>query len=402
MENKILAAMMASRDAFDSVKEYIHSDTMTPAGSVIIKTISEYYDRDKEATRCDPDIVKEILGGRVTSGAMRDQVFDTIDDIARQEVSITNVVAQVIEKKRADVGQELVQHILTGKPTHVISAKLEEYQSLINSEELDTSTADEVVAPDLASLIHNNLSQDKLVPIAPRSLNDRLGGGVNRGRVIFAAARPEVGKTALCVNASAGAAYKGFPVLYYCNEEPIVDVILRHVANLSGMTTDQIKASPEKAQELAESRGLGNIIFVYADRNTPWEIKALARKHKPALIIVDQVRNLNMKVDGMTELLERAGKALRDIAASCDCVILGITQAGDSAQDKAILSMSDIDSSKTGFQGACDVLLLMGMSPQLESQNRRCLTLAKNKVTGDHTSWYVNINPQLSRINDGS
>lgn len=401
MENKILAATAASRDAFASVREYISPDSMTPAGSIILKTITEYYDRDRDATSCDLEVVRELAAGKVTSGAARDQVLHTIGMIEELDISTANVVTQVLEKRRIDVGQELTQAILTDKPAYIRAKLLEEYNTLIHAEELDVSTADEIVAPDLVSLIQDNLSEDRLIPIAPKSLNDRLGGGVNRGRVIFGAARPEVGKTALCVNASCAAAMRGFRVFYYANEEPIVDVIMRHVSNLSGMNSKHIKENPAKAQEIAESRGLGNIIFVYADRNTPWEVRALAKKHRPDLLVVDQVRNLNMRCDGMTELLERAGKALREIAASCDCVVLGITQAGDSAQGKAILSMSDIDSSKTGFQGACDVLVLMGMSPDLEAQGRRCITLAKNKVSGDHTSFYVNIDASLSRINDG-
>jgi len=398
METKILSALIKSREAYDRVADHVDLDSFSPAGATLIKFIKQYYDADPDADHCDVDVLRGIVETNTASGAMQDQLQDTLTYLDEDDSSVANVVQNVLDQRRKTLGMELAQSILTGRSASEVQQHLEEYSALVDKVSLDVAVDEEYISPNLEELITDNYSEDNLIAIAPRILNDRLGGGLTKKRHIVLAARPEVGKTAFAVSIACGVAFQGKRVLYYANEEPIVDIILRVVSNMSGMTTNEIKANPEKAQGLAVSRGFENIIFVYASSNSPWEVKALCKKHKPDFVVIDQLRNMNMKVDGLTELLERAAKVLRDVAASTDCLIMSITQAGDSAQGKAVLSMSDIDSSKTGLQGACDVLILIGKNEELDRTGRRCLTLAKNKVSGNHDSIYVNINEQLSRI----
>jgi replicative DNA helicase len=400
VENKILSALISSRDAYDTVAEYLDLDSFSPAGSTIFRFVSEYYDTDKDIAYCDPDILRSMIESNVAEGAMQDQMMDVLSTIEDKEVSISNVVKQVLEKQRRDLGQQLAQAILTDKSERIIEDTLEQYQSVLHRQTLDVDVDEEYSTPDLEELVGQHFSVENMIPIAPKSLNEKLGDGVPPGTHIVLSARPEAGKTATAVTISCAAALKGFKVLYYANEEPVVNIILRAVSNLSGMSVKQIREEPSKAQALANDRGFGNMIFVYASRNSPWEIKALCKKHEPKLVVVDQLRNINLGLDKLTEILERGAKAMRDIAAQCHCVVVSITQAGDSAEGKAELGMSDIDSSKTGIQGACDVILLMGNNIQLANSGRRCFNLVKNKASGYHGSWYININEQLSRITD--
>lgn len=48
-------------------------------------------------------------------------------------------------------------------------------------------------------------------------------------------------------------------------------------------------------------------------------------------------------------MLEESAKALRDIGGRYGAVSIGVTQAGDSADGKALLQQGDIDGSNTGM-----------------------------------------------------
>jgi len=401
MEKQIISAVIQSKQCYDLVRDCLDPSSFSPESAAILHKVDDFYSTDQKAQYCDLDLIRSNLLSDAPSGAMKDQLSDFLDAVTDCDVSLPNIVRDVLSQRQRACGHKLAQAILTGSDKAVLNDLVNQYSEAINKTDIGLSDDEEYISPDIASLVNKNTADSNVIFLAPKSLNNRLRGGVPKPRLVIASARPESGKTAFCVSSACANAFLGKKVLYYQNEESIVDVVIRAVSNLSGMDYDSIVENPEKAQEIADSRGLGNIVFKYATRNNLSELNALMNKHKPDFVIVDQLRNLQMKTDGLTELLERASKGLRTLAAKHNCVVLGVTQAGESAQNKAVLSMSDIDSSKTGLQGACDILLLMGNTPQLEADNRRCLTLAKNKVSGVHDSWYVAINKQLSRIHDG-
>jgi hypothetical protein len=88
---------------------------------------------------------------------------------------------------------------------------------------------------------------------------------------------------------------------------------------------------------------------------------------------------------------------MRNIAKKYDAVAITVTQAGDSAEGKAVLDMGDVDSSNTGIPGACDVLLGIGATEQHKEQGLRILSLSKNKLGGVHDSFPVRFNPAISK-----
>ena len=401
MEQQIISSIIQSRDCYDLVRDSLEPTDFSPEGSAVLKKIDSFYETDKNATSCDVDIIRTNLLTSAPPGAMQDQLSSFLDASLSHEVSIPNVVKEVISQQRKAFGHRLAQAILTNDNRAILIDLTEKYIDILNKTDIGLSDEEELISPDIKTLVMSSVSSDNVIFMPPKRLNDKLRGGVPKPRLIIVSARPESGKTAYCVSAACANAFLGKKVIYYQNEESIIDIVIRCVSNLSGLNYDQLLKDPSRAQDIANSRGFGNIVFKYATNNNIWELDALMKRHNPDLLIVDQLRNLRMKTDSLTESLEKASKGLRKLAAKHSCVVMGVTQAGESGQNKAVLSMSDIDSSKTGLQGACDILLLMGNTQQLEANNRRCLTLAKNKVSGIHDSWYVAIDKQLSRIHDG-
>lgn len=231
----------------------------------------------------------------------------------------------------------------------------------------------------------------------PMALNDRLGGGLKKGNHVVAFGRPEAGKSAFAINAACGFARQGFKGIYFINEDRVEDILLRCISNLTGIQKFELSDRYEEATELAHENGYANIICISASPGTLDQIERLVDRYTPDWMVIDQLRNVQIKEDNRVVQLEKAATGIRNIAKMYNVATVSVTQAGDSASGKAILDMSDIDSSKTGIPAQADLMVGIGVTDELEMQGKRYLSLPKNKLGGRHESFPVNIDILLSR-----
>ena len=73
---------------------------------------------------------------------------------------------------------------------------------------------------------------------------------------------------------------------------------------------------------------------------------------------------------------------------------MSVTQAGESAQNKLVLSMGDVEWSNTGIPGAADLMIGIGLDDEYLSTDKRMLSIPKNKVNGRHGAFPTWINPK--------
>ena len=248
---------------------------------------------------------------------------------------------------------------------------------------------------DLLSVMDN----ESKIKMYPQSLNDRIDGGLVRGDMVIVGGRPEAGKSAFCITNMAGMAYRGQKVLYAGNEDAAQRIIVRTISCLTGRSKAAIIQDPEGTMQLARQRGYNNLVFAHPVNTVP-HLRALIKKHKPDVVVVDQIRNYRVKSENRTGQLEQSTIAVRGLAGEFNCAIIAVTQVGDSGEGKLRLSMGDIDSSKTGIPGACDVMILIGVDSNFDAANSRMLNLPKNKSGGGHDSWACRIDPTISRYYD--
>ncbi len=131
---------------------------------------------------------------------------------------------------------------------------------------------------------------------------------------------------------------------------------------------------------------------------TPREITKELEQHRPDVLVLDQLRNLDMKNDHFTQALEAAAKQARAWAKRYDCVVVSVTQAGDSASGKSVLDLGDVDSSNTGIPATADVMLGIGATENHTARGEVVFSLPKNKVSGRHEFFSVQTHPMLSKL----
>jgi KaiC/GvpD/RAD55 family RecA-like ATPase len=280
-------------------------------------------------------------------------------------------------------------------PSGILSL-IDEYIGLQGTEDKDDAPAwaAETLAPALGQ---------PRIPIYPRVLGDRLRGGLWPGHHMTVFARPEIGKSAFAINVAVMAASRGKArVLYLSNEDPVRDLMLRALVRFNGVPHDEVLKDLHAAVHQARGYGADRIVFRDMAPGSLAEVDRLVRRYKPDLLIVDQMRNMGTGKTGenMTQRLDSVAQGLRNIGKRNACAVLSVTQAGDSARDKAILDDGDVDNSNTGVSAGCDVLIGIGATAIMREAGERRLCIIKNKLGGSHGYADVRLDPLTLAFRD--
>jgi KaiC/GvpD/RAD55 family RecA-like ATPase len=397
-EKEILASAIKNREAFEAVVPHVDHQDFSEQGWVIWQGIRTYYDNDSAASVVDAGVLSSSVTRLIAADKHKEMFKRLVQNLESMEVSPSNIVVDLIETKRDVVGKQLAQAIVSGRHDWDL---LSSYQTLMDADALGTGEEEDEARQgfSVAELVADRFDPSGLIRVLPSALNDRLDGGVKPGHHIVLFARPEMGKTMMTIEMMSGFARQGHTVLYIGNEDPLDDITMRVVNRLSGMTKPEVMANPDKADHLAREAGYENIILQSLAPGTAREITKLIDKYKPDVLVLDQLRNLNMHQDNYVLALEGAAKQARQWAKRYSCVVVSVTQAGDSASGKAVLDLGDVDYSNTGIPAQADLMIGMGQTANHAANGEIVLSLPKNKISGNHEYFACSIEPQLSKIN---
>jgi archaellum biogenesis ATPase FlaH len=396
-ETKILAAFIQSRRDHDAAMH--HVSDLSPMGTAVLSAIKEYYSMDAEASHVDADILKSRLDrkfGDVPKHAR--ELDDYLTEIYAEDVSAINVANEILAAEKDRIGLLLADSILT-KNKDAIAMYLKEYEEIHDEVVLEQDTEDTYTGAHLDEF-EDMYNDEALIKVAPPALNAKLRGGLLRGMHLLLAAMPEAGKTLFAINMAAGFIRQGFRVLYVGNEDPIPELVLRLLSNLSGVAGEDLFDRKDYVMDKAVSLGYDLITFKGLDPGNIEAIDTLLRNGDYDVVVIDQLRNLTSKTENNTIRLEAVAQGARNLARRHDVLAVSVTQAAESARDKLVLNSGDIDGSNIGMPGACDVMVLVGMTDDYYLRDLRRVTLAKNKRGGVHDNFTVAIDRWHSRIRD--
>lgn len=394
MEQLLLGAAIKSRKAWAEADALLEPTDLAPMAKLVWTEIGQYYERDKGADGINLDNLGRLLESRFTNPKHFDLCKRLLTTIP-SDVSPDNVVELVREHRKVKVGLLLAQALSTNSKAEIEKC-LSIYGSL--SQAQDSAASPISPATTLAELVQSRTTAGSTIALAPKSLNDVLENGLERGHVVLVYARPETGKTLFLVNALCGFLAQGLRVLYLGNEEPLRITLLRVISRLSLLPKAEVLANPSKADTLSLSAGYQNLYASYSSGMTCEWVERAVKQIKPDVVIVDQMRNVIGQDDNRVMQLDKVARKLREIAGAENVLMLYTTQAGDSASGKLVLDMGDVDFSNTGIPGAVDLMIGIGMNDEYERMGQRMLSLPKNKVSGNHGFLAVQFDTQLSKV----
>lgn len=399
-EQRIIKACIESREAYEQLRRIgISDDGFTAIGRRALGDIRRYYELDNDARSVDVESLfarADTLPNPKHAGAIKDYLRTLPDG-----VSARNVVSDLTEHRKRLVGGRLSIALANNSPE--VPSLIAEYQAI---EEPTGETEEVLIDPfDVSDLEQEAGEEEQRIALWPRALSDRCNGGAKRGHHLLVYGRPESGKTLVTLNMVVGFLHQGLKVLYVGNEEPISDLrqrIRQRVTgrNVADFTGDRAGSAKSLREQKASGKITGQISFADLSPGTFPVIDRLCGKHKPDVLVLDQLRNIRVAAEARVEELESAATQARNLAKRHGLLVVSVTQAGASADGKIYLDLSDVDSSKTGIPAQVDLMVGVGSNEAMRAAGVLGFSLPKNKISGDHAQFTVEYKIETGAISN--
>lgn len=395
MENKVIAAALASRKAFEIACKLEANKGLTPIGNQIWSGIKLYYDQGKDATSADPDIVLSQLRRRMPNHVdALEKAFSLLP-----KVSPSNVVEYIKENSLDALGIAIRGALDKGD---VVAADklMAQYQATSKLTANEAEAEDfKVMNGSTAVELTKQYSTGNAFRFSPKQLNDILDGTIPGDHILIYAA-VNVGKSALAIEMAYGFCRQGKRVLFIPNEGPVQRNMLRAKCRFAVMTRQQIANDPQAADDRAKSQGWDNFYLCQLHPGSVDDVKQLCEQVKPDVCIVDQVINLNIggKEPSKTEKLEQVCYALRMFYNEKNILGVSVAQADEKAIDKAKLEIKDVYYSNVGVQAQVDIMIGMGAAKGWLDTGERWVQVTKNKASGIHQGFKTRLLQQISKL----
>ena len=321
-------------------------------------------------TRVRPDVAKDIL-----RSAFREHIGQTVANIGIAMMDGT-------EKDLSKV-QELVERYQDGFQPDEVLVEL--------SNEFDDFFSDDEDLPWKWNLTQLNI----------------LCPGIGPGTLTTVFALVETGKSAFIVSTAFSPdsfCDQGAKVMLICNEEPAKRTQQRAVMSYSGLDKDKVFLSKKYAKEMWNKIKDQTIIRDATDYPTMDAVEALVRKHKPDILIIDQLDKMmvegNFSRDDLR--LSEIYRKSRYIAKKHQLALIAVSQADATADGRTALRFTQMANSKIGKAAEADLIIGIGkeQTDSGEDNYLRYLFVSKNKLGGRHGRATVRIEPEISRYVD--
>jgi replicative DNA helicase len=386
-ETKLVAALTRNRKAHE-VRSAIGIDEtdFSEAARALLYAYGEQYDRDPTISHADMEVLRQQLTRKYGKSGMVDSYMEYAEECANVNLSEVNIREEYRLARLNRVSMQIASLMAAGGTDERLDELLQTHRRLSTA----GSDGEEALKLRLTAEDFDDENEwNSRIPLMPPDLNRFIGGGLLRGHNVTVFGRPDSGKSMFALNQSAFCIMTGLTVLYVANEEPERDITRRllarmcdtDIANLS--KGRDIQAALKKHEEAYDNWNL-----LHRAGCTAKDISRVAHRVKPDLIVVDQLRNLRSTGSGDNRALQldHLARQVRELGIEHDALTMSVTQAGDSAHLKRVLQMNDVDFSNTGIPAAADLMIGIGVDNELMAQDRRMLSLPKNKVNGSHGS----------------
>ena len=389
-ELNLTAALCGSRKNYESLKRVgLESTDFGEASRAIVESAGEQYRRDPDAVAIDRAVLRSQITRRFGAGSMADSIMEFVAGFP-DDVSGVNAVEEYRLLRLARCATTLATLLATGQHGDETGELLDKYRLLAAGEEGEDFkprlTLEDFEEDDAAR-----------INIAPGCLNNYIGGGVLRGHNITVYGRPDSGKSLFTLNLAASCVRQGYKVLYVANEEPAQDITRRVLARLSGIPVTELRKRDRLIEAIDRAGESYDYWYLFHRAGcTARDVASQAARIRPDIIVVDQLKNLSCGRDNRALELDSLARQVRELGIQYNAVTISVTQAGESAENKLILGMTDVEWSNTGIPGAADLMIGIGVDDEFAATNKRMISICKNKVNGRHGAFHTWIDPELT------
>ncbi len=410
--------LLKHRDKHDRMIGAVPLGALSAQTGIILKDFTRWFKEFDGATAIDFDIFPQWFksvhpGLKDEAHAVFTELFKRCKEDIPEHIA-AGLSRQWVAAETAHSVTKLLEQYAAGEDVDIgtaLKAQVEAYEFKVDRKVKNPQVMDAI--EDLLKAEENDVGIHWPFPSFNKHIKPLVGGDF-----VVIAMRPDKGKSTMCAQIEAHAAPqidKLFPgenrsILHFNNEGPgkrLVTRIFQAAIGPAGSTIEELVELAKKPskdpkyktavrEEYAKALGGRMGVLRVMDIHGMWnyEVEDLIRLYNPALIVFDMVDNI--KFGGETanngqrtdQLLEAMYQWARFMGVKYDTAVIANSQVsadGDGLQYPTLPMLKD---SKTGKQGAADVILVGGAVNDPSLVNSRYWGTTKNKKvrTGQRSS----------------
>lgn len=419
----LLLGALATRQKYNSLKHVVPDGMVAPDTTALLQWYGAYFDAFPERTEVNVDELQSLI--RLRSGhAAPESIAITLhltEGLRNKpdEVAMKGILGQLYELDLSGRAGALIAKYQHGDEID-LAYELSRLASQAVRSKASASPEDFIDTP-IGELL-SEIGEDKGLKMRRiAALRDNILG-LQGGASVAIAARPDKGKTSLIAAILTDLApqvvqmYGGKrPILWLNNEGPGKRIIPRVYQASLGMDLNEIiKLSnagllvPRYAEAIG---GIPDLIRVKDMHGASLaQVEQVIESQRPAVVVADMLANFRLSGaangSNKADAVEQIWQEWREMMVRHDAVGFATVQISVEGGNMLYPPYSALKDSKTGIQGATDVILMMGSLDNPDAQAIRGLSSPKNKfaVPGKPSSFQSEVYFDGSRcvFNDGA
>ena len=396
IDNLLLHAL-ADKQKFSSLRHVVPQGMIAPDTSAVLAWYSVYYQTFPERTTVDVDELQSLIRLR-SGGASVESVQITlhlVEQLRRlpDDTAMNGILGQLYELDLSGRAGALISRYQNGDEVD-LAYELSRLSTQAVRNKASASPLDFIETPigDLLSEVANDkgLKFRRITALREHIL------GLQGGASIAIAARQDKGKTSLIASILTDFAPQVVqefgntrPIAWLNNEGSGKRIIPRIYQAALGMDLNEIIALSNIGQLVPKYTeaigGYGDLIRVKDMHGASLaQIEQVLEAMKPRVVVADMLGNFRLGSNqggsgNKAEAVEQLWQEWRELMVRHDCIGLATIQISVEGDNMLYPPYSALKDSKTGVQGATDLILMMGNLNNPDAASLRGLSSPKNK-----------------------
>lgn len=387
-----LLRVIKYRENFNKVKGYIpKDDSISKRTKVIVNDLDKYFEMNTDVDKVDLEGFRSLFFTTWHRKLKEEEIKfynRVLENMEKDEtvLSSSNIVNMLIELEFATEVANIVQDFDQGEDIDVINY-------IASATERAKLLTEKTNVLDFADLDDNDLDKDQRdglewhIPIMQETYRP-----CSAGDLYIIAARPGKGKTSFLCHMNYGFASQlpdNKHIYWFNNEGRKQRIIQRQIQSALNMTTKEIvdlKNSgnlEEEYTKVMKAKDKVRVFDVHGKSNMDiLDMLKLTEEGSVGAIIFDMLDSINYLTRQELRndlMLEKLYQWARELGVMYDCPVFATSQISVEGDADLYPTESMLKDSKTGKQGACDGILMLGCANNPLAPYERGLSMPKEK-----------------------
>ncbi len=416
MSDHVILKAMEQRSRWRSLHQLIPMETLVPDARALLAWYKVYYETYPDKEYVDHSLLLSLIKTKVSMPMEQwSPLKATVDRLAafNDTEAVQGIVNNLLERDLSGRAGAIIDRYEEGQEVDLVH----QLKMLVQdtSRQVENSSAGTYIDEDIGDILADQ-GTDRGLKLPTRLLKEHVSGLLG-GDTVMVAARVDKGKSSLLAAICAEFApqvkeyFGDRPILWLNNEGPGRRIYPRiYSAALNKDSRELVQMHAQGTLAAAYSKAVHGVSIRVKDIHGAGlaQIEQIIEAMNPCVVICDMMANVRSSAvagGNKTDALEAVWQGWRELAVQYDFVGIGTAQISNEGDDMLYPGYGAIKDSKTGAQGAVDVMVLLGALNDPQFANLRGLSTPKNKnsIPGKpgHAQGEVMFNGSTCQFTDG-